>query len=318
MKIKNLYNLGSVQAFIDSAKTVAGFQDSDNGIVLARNLTAVDPKIFEKRFPELAFVNSGIQVDNTGGYARRIQSLRLIDQGEYKDRNDEADDKGKISLKGEDSFLKVFVKGAESSWTDDDIKEAAMQNINLPQRYLQAHNKTWSRLVDSIGYLGHNDQVGLLNAGFTSTAATTTQELATALELYDDIAGLINLQWNQVNNTPEYMANRVDMPVDAFNKISTVILNTAAGPMTVLTALKGNFPGIEFRSTTKANDSSLATSITVAYTNNDEAMKMRIPVPLTIGEIIKVGSFDFKVDGKGRIAGLDILESTSGYYLTGL
>lgn len=317
MKIKHLYNLPSIQTFLDSGKA-AGFQDSDSGVVLARNLTAVDPKIFEKRYPELSFVNSGIQVDTTGGYARRIQSLRLLEQGEYKDRNDEADDKGKVSLSAEDSFLKVFVKGAESSWTDDDIKEAAMQNINLPQRYLQAHSKIYNRLVDTIGYLGHNSQVGLLNAGFSTTAATAAIATATAQELYDDIAGLINLQWNQVNNTPEYMANRVDMPVNAFNQISTIILNTAAGPMTVLTALKGNFPGVSFQATTKANDSSLATSITVAYTNNDEAMKMRIPVPLTIGEIIKVGSFDFKVDGKARIAGLDILESTSGYYLTGL
>lgn len=318
MKIKNLYNLPSVQAFIDSGKNVSGFQDSDSGIVLARNLTAVDPKIFEKRFPELSFVNSGIQVDNSGGYARRIQSLRLIDQGEYKDRNDEADDKGKISLKGEDSFLKVFVKGAESTWTDDDIKEAAMQNINLPQRYLQAHNKVWSRLVDRIGFLGHNGQVGLLNAGFSTGAATAAIGTITALELYRDVGDTIEAQWNGVNNTPEYMANRFVMPINAFNAASSLILNSAAGSSTVMKAWKDNFPGVEFSASTKASDSSLGATTACAYTNNDEAMKMRIPVPLTIGEIIKVGSFDFKVDGKGRIAGLDILEPTSGFYLTGL
>lgn len=167
--------------------------------------------------------------------------------------------------------------------------------------------------------MGHNGQTGLLNnAGFSSTAATAAIGTITALELYTDIADLINAQWNGVNNTPEYMANRVVMPVDAFNAASSLILNTAAGSSTVIKALQDNFPGIQFSSTTKASDSSLAATITCAYTTNEDAMKMRIPVPLTIGEIIKVGSFDFQVDGKARIAGLDVLEAASGYYLTGL
>jgi len=317
MKIGHLYNLESVQSFIDSGKR-SGFQDSDSGIVLARNLTAVDPKIFEKKYPELSFINSGIQIDNTGGYARRIQSLRILEQGEFADAGDESDDKGKISLSAEDSFLKVFVKEAHSKWTDDDIKESAMQNINLPQRYLQTHTKIYNRLVDSIGYLGHNSQVGLLNAGFSSAAATAAIGTITALELYSDISGLINAQWNGVNNVPEYKANRVVMPIDAYNAATTLILNTAAGSSTVMKALRDNYPGVEFMSSVKASDSSLAATVTCAYTNHEDAMKMRIPVPLTIGEIIKIGSFDFQVDSKARIAGLDILESTAGYYLTGL
>ena len=47
-------------------------------------------------------------------------------------------------------------------------------------------------------------------------------------------------------------------------------------------------------------------------------MKMRIPVPLTVGEIVKMSSFDFRVDSKYRIAGLDILEDSGGRILTGL
>ena len=317
MKIKNLYNLAALKSFIDSA-TQDGFADAENGVLLARWLTAVDPRVYEKKFPELSFVNSGIQVDNTGGYAKRIQSLRLVDQGEFADAGDDADDKGKISLTGEDSFLKVFVKNAFSTWTDDEIKEAQMGNINLPQRYLETHNKVYQRLVDLIGYIGQNGQAGLLTASFGSTAATNPIATATAQELYDDFAGVITDQWNGVNNTPEYMANRVVTSTPALNKIAEVILNTAAGSAPVLKALKDNFPGVDFMSSFRANDPEGSGSVTCAYTNNDEAMKMRIPVPLTVGEIIKVGSFNFKVDSKARIAGLDILESTSGRYLTGL
>ena len=318
MKIKHLYNLDSFKKFMDSGNA-PGFKDGELGILLARHLTAVDPKIFEKKFPELTFVNSGIQVDNSGGYAKRIQSLRLIDQGEFADAGDDADDKGKISLTAEDSFLKVFVKEGFSTWTDDDIKEAQMGNINLPQQYLAAHNKIFQRTVDSIGFLGQTGQTGLLNnSGFSTTAATAPIATATAQELYDDIAELITAQWNGVFNTTEYKANRVTMPTDVFNKIAQVILNTAAGSSTVLKALMDNFPGIEFASTFRADNVDGGGSVTIAYSNNEEAMKMRIPIPLTIGEIIKLGSFNFKVDSKFRIAGLDVLESTSGFYLTGL
>lgn len=317
MLLKHLYNLPSFDRFLASGGK-AGFTDSDGGIVLARNLTAVDPKIFEKKFPELTFVNSGIQVDNSGGYARRIQSLRVVDSGDFADAGDEADNKGKISLRAEDNFIKVFVKEAHSIWSDDDIKEADLQNINLVQKYMAAHTKKYNQKVDTIGLIGHNTQTGLLNnASFGSTAATAPIATATAQELYDDISGLIRAQWDGVFNTPEYMANRVMMPTDVFNKIQATILNTAAGSSSVLKALQDNHPGVQFVASAKA-DSVGGTSKTCAFSNNEEAMKMRIPVPLTIGEIIKIGSFDFKVDSKFRIAGLDVLEATAGRYITGL
>jgi hypothetical protein len=317
MKIGNLFNLASFQNFLGSGAK-AGFTDSDSGVVLARNLTAVDPKIFEKKYPELTFMNSGIQVDNTGGYARRIQSLRLIDSGDFADAGDDSDSKGKISLKTEDSFLQVFVKEAFSKWSDDEIKEADLQNLNLVQRYMAAHNKKYSQLVDTIGLVGHGTQTGLLNdAGFTGTVATAPIASATPVQLFDDISGLIRAQWDGVYNTPEYMANRVMMPTDVYNKLAATILNTAAGSSSVLKALQDNFPGVQFTSSAKANSVG-GTSKTVAYSNNDEAMKMRIPVALTVGEIIKVSSFDFQVDSKFRIAGLDVLEALSGRYVTGL
>lgn len=321
MRIDQLYDLESYKAFRDSGKR-PGFQDAYAGTVLARNLTAIDPKIFEKKYPELSFVNSGIDADNSGGYARRIQSLRLLDQGGFKTAGDASDNRGRISLAAEDNFLKVVIRQAESDWTDDEVKEAALQNINLPSRYIETHNKIYMREVDYIGYLGIPDKgtTGLLNyAGWTSTAATGAIGTLTAQQMYDDIAGLITAQNNAVNNTPEYMVSNVDMPVYVLNTLAVEILNSAAGSASVLSALKANFPGVNFRSTFRADNAGGAgVSHTIAYSTNSEAMKMRIPVPLTIGEIIKKGSFDYHVDSKYRIAGLDVLEDTAAYVLTGL
>lgn len=322
MKIGNLYNLNSFQRFLNSGRQI-GFADAYAGTVLARNLTAVDPQIFEKKYPELTFVSSGIVADNSGGYARRIQSLRKRDLGGFTTAGDASGNKGKISLAGEDSTIRVVEREAESIWTDSEIKEAELQNLNLVSDYVKAHNSKYLREVDEIGYLGIPDRAastGLLNyAGFTSAVSTGAIGAITAQQMYNDIAGLIIAQHNAVNNTAEYMANRVDMPTYVLNTLAASILNSAAGPATVLSALKASFTGVDFRGTFRADDAGGAgVSHTVAYSNNSEAIKMRIPLPLTVGEIIKQGSFDFKVDSKYRVAGLDVLESTAGYILTGL
>lgn len=322
MRIGQLYDLPAFEALSESVRA-SGFADAYAGTVLARNLTAVDPQLFEKRYPELTFVTSGIDADNSGGYARKIQSLRKREQGSFRTAGDVSSNKGKISLAGEDNDLKVIEREAESDWSDSEVKEAALQNINLVSDFVTAHNRIYMREVDEIGYLGKSGEgiaTGLLNyAGFSSTAATGAIGALTAQQMYDDIAGLITAQWNAVNNTPEYKANRVDMPIYVLNTLTVTILNTAAGSSSVLMALMANFPGVEFRGTFRADNAGGAgVSHTVAYSNNREAMKMRIPVPLTVGEIIKVGSFKFHIDTKYRIGGLDVLEDTAAYILTGL
>lgn len=322
MRIGQLYNLDAFKQFLDSGNR-PGFADAYTGIVLARNLTAVDPRIFEKKYPELSFISSGIEADNSGGYVQAIESLRIREQGEFRTAGDRASNKGKISLAGEDNLIKVIEREAESDWTETDVKQSELQNINLVSKYLEYHNKIYLREIDETGYLGVPDiaaSTGLLNyAGFTSTAATGAIGALTAQQMYDDIAGLITAQNNAVNNTPEFMVTNVDMPVYVLNTLTVTILNTAAGSSSVLSALKANFPGVSFRATFRADNAGGAgVSHTVAYTNNSEAMKMRIPLALTIGEVIKVTSFKYHVDSKYRVAGLDILDDASAYILTGL
>jgi len=320
MKIKNLYNLDSFKKFLDCHNR-PGFTDAAAGVVLARNLTQVDPKIFEKLYPELTFMNSGIDIDNSGGYARRIQSLRLREQGQFTTSSDGTSEKGKISISGENSYLNVLVREAFSRWNDDEIGEAALQNINLVSRFLEAHNKIYMREVDEIGFTGIPDvtgSTGLLNYGsFTSAGAGGAIGTLTAQQMYDEISELIVAQWNAVNNTPGYMANTVVMPVSIMNTLQSTMMDTAAGNKPVMNALRENFASVSFYSTFRAESVS-ATSVTVAFSNSTEVMKMRIPVPLTIGEIVQEYSFDYRVDSKYRIAGLDILEDAGGYILTGL
>jgi hypothetical protein len=249
-----------------------------------------------------------------------IQSLRLQGTGEFRTSGDTADNKGKIAMGAETSMLKVTEREAESKWTDSEIKEAELQNINLPQQFIATHNQIYLREIDTIGLTGGAlGNVGLLNySGFTATAAGGLITTLSAQQMYDAFASLIIDQRNAVNNTPEYSANRVIMPVAAMNRLTATILNTAAGSSTVIRALQDNFPDVQFMSSFRAASPSGGASATVAYSNTEDAMKMRIPLPLQIGEITKLGSFSYQVESKYRVAGLDVFENTAGRILTGL
>lgn len=315
MKLGQIYNLDSIKRLKDSGHKLT---DSDAGTVLARSLTFVNPQIFEKKYPELTFMNSGITANNQGGVAKRIQSLRTRGTGSFKNVGDISGNKGKISMTAEDSFLKVAQRSAHSEWNDTEVQQAALENINLVSDFIKYHNGIYMRELDEIGYTGGDIGEGLLNySGFTTTAATGAIGTLTAQEMYDDIAGLITAQNNQVFNTPEYMVTNVDMPVTVLNKLNETMLNTAGSTSTVLKALKDNFPGVKFNATARAENVG-GSSRTVAYNNSDEAMIFRVPVPLQISEIVKVSGFDFRVDSKYHVGGLDVLEDTAGYTLTGL
>lgn len=286
MKIGQIYDLNAFENFLKSSdKRAFGDATAGAGVILARNLTAIDPKIFEKKYPELTFVNSGVGVDNTGGYVERVQSLRLVDMGGFSTAGDLSGNKGKISLTAEDSYIKVYEREAFSKWTDTEIKQAELQGVNLPSRYIETHNKRYLREIDQIGYLGLEGNKGLLNfAGFGSTAAGGAIGTLTAQQMYDAFSDLITSQWNSVYNTPEYKANRVDMAVSVYNVIANTMMDTSAGTATVLKALQDNFAGVMFNGTVRAESSNFTSggSRTIAYCNTEDSMIMRIPLALTI------------------------------------
>jgi len=320
MKIGQIYNTDSIKGFIDSAKD---FSDSSAGVVLARNLTHVDPRIFEKKYPELTFMNSGISVDNSGGYASRVQSLRLVDQGDFSINNDKDGNKGKISLLGEDNFLDIKNLEAQSEWSKTEIQTAKLQNVNLPARFLATHNKVYMRTVDEIGLIGHEETSGLLNSpDFVTDVAADVITNLNSQEMYDAICNLITDQNDAVNNTAEYKTNCVMMPTRVYNRLKKQMLDTANGSNTVLRALMDNFPEVKFydsfRADTIANGGSLPVSSVVAYNNSSEAMLFRIPQPLEIGKVIEISSFRYHVESRARVAGLDVLEATAGRILNGL
>lgn len=320
---KDPFKLYDVKSFEDKAIFAKKHFTDAGGIILARNLEHLSTEIFTQEYPELTFLMQGITVNNEGGYSDSIKKLKLAIAGEFRESGTSTNTTGKITLTGEDDSIPVFSLEAESDWSEIELKKAELQNVNLPGRFLEAHAEVYNRKIDTIGYLGQvrtdgtQKTRGLLNyTGWDTDTAAVTAAAATGVELYQEIADLINRQWSNVFNVPAYKATHVVMPNSVYNIAQSKFLNTAGTEMSVLRALQMNFPTITFGVTDKAEDVG-GTSVTVALSQNRRGMQFRLPVPLNVSSIDQRG-FKYYVESYFAIAGLDVIEDGAAATLTGL
>lgn len=320
MKRINLYDQKSLERLqaAGSEAIRAFLKDSAySGIVLERDLTQVDPRVLERRFPELAFVNSGIEANNIGGFSDAVQTMRIQELGSFTVAGASTTAKGKISIAAETGTIKVTEKEAYSEWTTTDVEKAALGRFNLIDRVLGAADKVYKREIDYAGLLGVDANEGLLNHSlFSAEASTYDSTTATGVQMYDEVSELITDQWNAVSNIAEFKADRVIFPLSVMNRLNAKMLKEETGSKTVLGALQENFPTVTFLASQRA-ESVGGQRVMVAFSSNSEGLVFRLPVPLTIGEIIKTGSFSAKVDYMYRIAGLDVLEPLAARIMTG-
>ena len=323
MKVKNLFDVAAIAKHEEAARKSFGdsfagkafeiVDASDAGVVLSRQLSAVDPAIFTKRYAGLNFLNAGIEVSNFSTDLNTVQSLRLAETGDFADGSGNNRNEGVISLKGDSSQISVDYKDAVSNWNDREARQASLQGYSYVNRLLEAHSSLYQRKIDYIGLLGNGTQLGVLNyTGYTSISATGTFNTLTGAQMFDDVVRHITTQWNGVSNTPEYMGNVYAMPIITFNLLNGTLINTAnASNVSVLTLLKQTYPDITFYGTSKA------TTASVFYSNNREAGVFRIPNPLTISDITKNG-FNYEVQSEFGVAGMDFLVDEAGYKMTGV
>lgn len=325
-RIKRAKALYDLKSFDRAVKVAKSFKD-EGGIILARNLEHVSSEIFTQEFAGLTFLNQGVVVNNEGGYATSVVKLKLRVEGGFRESGTNTNTTGKITLSGEDDSIPVFTLEGESDWSEVELKQAELQNINLPSRYMEGHAELYNRKIDDLGYIGQirtdgsQKTTGLLNYGWANLTAAGTAGSLTGVALYDEISRLITAQRTTVLGVETYKADRVVMPFRVYEVCQTKILNSAGSEMSVLRALQTNYPDVTFGLTTKAdtvaNGGVLAASTTVAFSSNRRAMQMRIPVPLNISSVDQRG-FKYYVESYFGVAGLDVIEEDSAYTMTGL
>ena len=304
------------------------FSDAIGGLMVPQQLEFISTEIFERKYPDLTFINSDILIDNTGGYNSTITSLMDDFEGEFVQAGDKSDNAGNISTSRQASKISVYEMKGSAEWSDSEVQTAAMEGYSVPSRRIAAVNKVYMQTIERIGLIGidpnNGEQpvLGLLNfGGFDARTASGSHTTLTAQQNYDEIAALITTQWASVNNTSAYRATNVIMPIAVFNYLSTQPYNGTLGEgKTVLQVLMQNFPMITFSYSPYCNEIAHLennTTATVAFCPANDCMRYRIPMPLQFSPVTQI-NFDYKVAAKVRIGGLDVLHNKSGLILQGL
>ncbi|MDR0579529.1 MAG: DUF2184 domain-containing protein [Campylobacteraceae bacterium] len=312
----NLYNLDSFKTLQNEIKTKGNFKDAlPNGLIMGRSLEYIDPKIFEQQYPDLTFEQTGVCIDNSGGYATSITKRKRGISGEFREVNDDASNKGKISLIGEKGSLLVHSYEAHSNWTRTEVAQASVENRDIVGEFISAHNEIYRRDIDTIFYIGKGTITeGISNySGFATDTASGYISTLTGQQAYRTIANFIEAQWTAAVNVKSYMANIVILPVEVNNYLAKTPYGVNENPDTVLTVLKKNFPEIKFITTYQANKTGNVTAIS----NSDNALSFRIPLPLEFSDIF-IHGFKGEFDTAYRIAGIDVSENIAGRHLAGL
>jgi len=86
--------------------------------------------------------------------------------------------------------------------------------------------------------------------------------------------------------------------------------------MTVMAALKANFPGLQVLASHHASGIGTGNKdVALFVSTSPQVAKIRIPLPLTIGEVVKPTPFTYLVESKFRIGGFDLLQQKGGFIL---
>lgn len=326
--LTNFYDGASLQLIQQGAVTIAKanklpislpnageFKDA-NGILQPRNLTTLDPNIFRSIPNTAVFMQSGIKVSNIGGYGETIRKIGITHQGNFTESRN-GTSKGLIGISGSQDDIKVIQKEAQMGYSFVEMQQAKLGNYSIVDENMRAVNRVYMEEIDEILATGTSQNEGLLNySGFTASAAGALVSTFTGQQNFDAIKGLIEDQWNSVNNNDGYKANNVMFPSRVYNYLSSQPYLPNAGTKSVLNALRESYPSVRFGQSWR-NESVSGTSVTVAYCSADNCMQNRIPVPLMISKTDESG-FNYKADMFYRIAGLDVVEDLAGRILTGL
>lgn len=318
MKLEEIYDKQSFEAFADCVNQ-SNKKKFKDGIMLSRTFTKIDPTLIEKKYPENAFLNSGIAVSNIGGYANTIQTLRVSGSGGFNTMTSSDSAKGVISLIGEATSLKVYGRAARLQWEDTEVQQAAMEGFNLQARYVQEVDKIYKQDLDKAEATGIvAGQYGVLNhPDFTAEAASAPITTSTnGTDAYNLISEHIQAQKLAVKHTPEYMANKFAMPSSTITILQKLLMDSAAGNGSVLSALMSNFPEISFFGTSRAEDVG-GVKVGSLYSTSADALKVRIPVPLKNYPLTVLSSTSYS-DYVYRVGGIDVLEAACGYIVTSI
>lgn len=301
LKATKLYDYDS---FMSASREVeASFRDAQQGAIARESLMATTKGLHVYMPSKMTLLNLGIGVDNTGGYANKIKSLRLTGTGGFVEVGTSSTTQGRIGIASDTS--EILVKGyeAESLYSDTEIGQAQLENRNLYSELIGVHQRKYIETIDELGY-----KTLVEASSFDTQNVNKKWKDMTDEEVYKLLKDGIVAQHSNVSDA--YYADTIVLDPTGYTRVHTSDYK-ADSELTIAQKIIRDF-GIKFQVSFRLKGETSSTGL-ILNTRN-ESLMIRIPQRLKISKVYNLGS-KHGFDSGFRVAGVDILEEGSGFRL---
>ena len=291
-------------SFMNASKEVeTHFKDAHQGALARESLVATTKGLHLYMPSKMTLLNLGIGVDNSGGYANKIRSLRMVGTGGFVEAGTSSTTQGRIGIDGDYSELLVKGYEAESLYSDTEIGQAQMEKRNLYKELVGVHQRKYIETVDALGY-----QTLIKTKDFDKQDVGKSWDSMTDEEVYKLLKDGVVAQRSNVSDA--YYADTIVLDPKGYTRVhsSDYKANT---DLTIAEKLKRDL-GVKFQVSFRLKGK---TKSTVLILNTGaESLMIRIPQRLKISKVYNLGS-KHGFDSGFRVAGVDVLEEGSGFRL---
>lgn len=281
----------------------------------------INATVYQTRYPAIRY-RGLVPVDTTGPeWVKSITYFSLDAVGRAEWVNAGADDVPHAELVRAQTEATVAMAAIGYGWNLEELAQAQMLGIDLSARKAQAARRASEEKIDDVAFFGdpakgfygvtNNPDATAGDVAATGAGSSTEWADKTPGQILADVNALLNGVFED-SNTVE-LAGTLLLPIAQMNDIGQRLLNDSS-EITVLAWLRqNNVYTLEtgqqlairaVRGLESAGDG--GTARMVAYRNDEEVLRLNMPMPFRFFPVWQVGPFRYEVPGAFRIGGVDV------------
>ncbi len=308
--------------------------DAQVGMAFAvSQASRINATVYQARYPSIRY-RGLVPVDTTGPeWVKSITYFSLDGVGQADWMNAGADDVPRAELVRAKTETTVSMAAIGYGWNLEELAQAQMLSINLSDRKGQAARRASEEFIDQVaffgdvtkGFYGITNQPGVTAGEVAATGTGSATEWATKTpgQIMGDVNAILSGVF--VDSSTVELAGVLLLPYRQMHEIGTRQLSENT-ETTILEWLRTNnvytmetgqpltIRAIRGLETAGAGGSARM----VAYRNDEEVLRLNMPMPFRFFPVWQTGPFRFEVPGAFRIGGVDVSLPGAMRYADGL
>ncbi|MDF1599716.1 DUF2184 domain-containing protein [Mesorhizobium sp. YIM 152430] len=282
----------------------------------------INATVYQTRYPAIRY-RGLVPVDTTGPeWVKSITYFSLDGVGQAEWMNAGADDVPRAELIRAKTETTVSMAAIGYGWNLEELAQAQMLGVDLAPRKGQAARRASEEFIDQVaffgdvakGFYGVTNQPGVTAGDVAAVGTGSSTEWAnkTPGQILADVNAILSGVFVD-SNTVE-LAGVLLLPYTQMHYLGTTLLNDNGAERTILSWLReNNVYTMEtgqpltiraVRGLETAGDG--GTARMVAYRNDEEVLRLNMPMPFRFFPVWQTGPFRYEVPGAFRIGGVDV------------